>query len=196
MIPTSGSLASSSSSSVSGIVVTVDSPSRSEAWIGSRPSRTPAESAGGRETAQTVDDELPRLVRVAAAGRPGEAEDTVGLVTGEAVHRLAQRADADVDVLRPRDDGVREDRGDGGDTVRRVEAAPAQGSEVGVVVLSELRLPDPDPVEPGRGVGPQVLAVARSDGRDLAQREHHDRPGTLASSRRPSGGLVSCFATR
>ena len=45
MIPTFGSPASSRSSSASGIEVINVSESRSEAWIGSSPSRTPASSA-------------------------------------------------------------------------------------------------------------------------------------------------------
>ena len=45
MIPTPGSPASSRSSSASGIVVISVSVSRSEAWIGSSPRRTPASSA-------------------------------------------------------------------------------------------------------------------------------------------------------
>jgi len=64
------------------------------------------------------------------------------------------------------------------------------------LVVAELHLPDADPVEAGRRVGADVVFEGRIDGGDLAQRERHDRPGTFARTRRTSGGLVSCFATR
>ena len=59
MIPTCGSSASSSSSSASGIVVTIVSASRCEAWIGSRPSLTPASSAASAIALQPFDDRAP-----------------------------------------------------------------------------------------------------------------------------------------
>ena len=70
MIPTCGRPASSSSSSVSGIVVTSVSASRCEAWIGSSPSRTPALVGRRGEPAQPVDDEAARLGLVTVR-RPG-----------------------------------------------------------------------------------------------------------------------------
>ena len=71
-----------------------------------------------------------------------------------------------------------------------------QEGDVRVVVLGQLELPEPDGVEPGSRVCLDLLDE-RCPGRgDLGQRENHERPGTLASSRRAIGGLVSAFATR
>jgi hypothetical protein len=148
------------------------------------------------EPAQAVDDHAARLRLVAAAGGAGEAEDAARVEAGEAMQRGAHRVDALLDVLRAVDDGVRQDRGHERDAVGRAQAAPAQHFEIAVVV-AELHLPDPDPVEAGRPVGADVLRERRADGRDLAERDRHATVRSRRpSSRRGSERLVSCFATR
>ncbi len=152
---------------------------------------------GGGDPAQAVDHELPRLVLVPVAGRPGQAEHAVGLERREPVHRRAERADALLDVLRALDHRVRQDRRHGRDAVGHLQAARAQRRQV-VLVVAELHLPDPDPVEARRRIGAEVVAEARGDGRDLAQRQLHGTPGTFASSRRAAaaGSAASLRDTR
>ena len=188
MIPTSGRPASSSRSSVSGIVVISVSWSRWEAWIGSSPSRTPASSAAAASRRRPSTTRLRAACLVAAAGRAGEAEHAVGLVEGEPVQRRSHRRDPLLDVVRAVDHRVGQDRRHLRDAVRDAEAGRAQRLEGGFVV-AELHLPDPDPVEARCFVRADVLLERRSDGRDLAEGERHGSPGTFASTRRTSGGL-------
>ena len=72
----------------------------------------------------------------------------------------------------------------------------AQQREVRLVVGRQLELPDPDRVEAGGGVRLDVLGERGADGRDLREREDHERPGSFARSRCVIGGFVSSFATR
>ena len=185
MIPTFGSPASSRSSSASGIDVISVSESRSEAWIGSSPSRTPASSADGGDPSQAVDHEAPGLLVAALAGRPGQAEDAVRLEGSEAAHRRAERLDPRLDVLRAFDHRVREDRGHERHAVRDAQPACAHRLEVCLVVGDRASSPrcrsrrSRRPRRPGdrRGSSPKTVEISLSESITA-------RPG---ASRAPAG---------
>jgi hypothetical protein len=195
MIPTFGSPASSSSSSVSGIVVTSVSASRSEAWIGSSPSRTPASSAAAAIRRRPSIDELARLL-VALAGRP------VRQRTQSGSKRAKRRTDAQSDSIRVSTSSGPSitvfGRIDGTSGTQFVTLRPhwhARGLEVGLVVRAELHFPDPDPAESRSRIRAKIVAEACEAGRDLTQREHQATPGSFARSRRRRGGRMRCLAT-
>ena len=79
---------------------------------------------------------------------------------------------------------------------RDAQAVLAEERDVRLVVGRQLELPEPDRVEAGCGVRLDVLREGGADRRDLREREDHERPGILASSRCVIGGFVSSFATR
>ena len=155
----------------------------------------PRSRSGRRDSSQALDDDSACVGLAQVPCRAGQEQHGFRLVAGEANHAGAERLDPLLDVERAVDHGVRQDRRDERDAVCRPKTALAERRQVGLVV-SELRLPDPDSVESGGGIGAQVVAEARTGGRDLAQRQRHQRPGSFESRRRGSGGRVSRFAAR
>ena len=95
----------------------------------------------------------------------------------------------------PSIDSVRENRRDDGNAVRRLQPAVAEGGEI-IVVVAELVLPDPDPVEARRPVGAQIVPEARRRVEISLSESVTAGRGIFASRRRGKGGFVNCFATR
>ncbi len=151
-----------------------------------------------RDAPQALDENLGAVGLRAVAQRPREARDALGLVRGKSPDRRAQRFDALGRVVRPfhSRDCERQDRRHLGDAHGDAKPVLMEQSGVGVVVVWQLELPEPDRIEPGRCVGLDVLGERGVDRRDLGERENHERPGSFARRRRAIGGLVSSFATR
>src|SRR5439155_21278063 len=80
----------------------------------------------GRELAEAVDDEGPRVVGAAAAGGPRQAEDRGGLERGEPVQRGAERVDPRPRAVRPGQKRQGPDRRDRGPGASAAEAARRQ----------------------------------------------------------------------
>ena len=152
----------------------------------------------GAEALERADEQIRSLRERAVAERAGEAGDALGVVGGEPPHRCLERRDALGDVGRAFHAGDRErqHRRDLGHAHRDAEAVLGEQRQVRLVVGRQLELPDPDRVEPGGGVGLDVLGERGADRRDLREREAHERPGSFARSRCVIGGFVSSFATR
>ena len=132
---------------------------------------------------------------------PGEARDALGLVRGEPPHRGLERPDALLEVVRALHSGDRErqDRGDCRHADGDAEAVLAQqGDGSPRRPAGSLNSHSPIASKPAAAYAVDVLRERRVDGRDLREREDHERPGSgsRASSRCGIGGFVSSFATR
>ncbi len=68
--------------------------------------------------------------------------------------------------------------GTAGDAARDTEARLAQERTIRLVVVGQLELPDPDPLEAGGSVGRDILLEGGGYRRDLAQGKPHG-PGRL-----------------
>ncbi len=135
------------------------------------------------DRAQSVGDDLAGPIWVEPGAGPGQADDRGWTEGGEAMDRCAQVVDPLLRVGRPAEQRQRQNRRNRRHGRRRLEPAPLERVDRGgvVAVLGQLQLPDPDPVEPGRGVGGEVLVEARAERRDLRDREARRAP--------PAGGF-------
>ena len=90
------------------------------------------------------------------------------LERGQALQRPAVRIDPLGRILRPAEQGQRQDRRDGRDGGCARETARLEPLER---VVFQLQLPDPDPVEARRRVRADVVGEARPERRDLRDRD-------------------------
>ena len=137
---------------MSAIQLTNETDSCCDGCAGSSPSRTPGVGCGGCDLVQTGDDDL---ARARVDRRAGQDEHALRLVRGEAVHARAQRIDTLARLGRTFHAGnaERQDRRHGGYAVRDAETGVhAVSSMFARVVVGQLHLPDPDPVEARGGV--------------------------------------------
>ena len=198
MIPTSGSPASSRSSSASGIDVT----SVSAVALGGVDRLEPEPDArlvGRRgDPLQAVDRRgagPPHRSRSPAArsgrGRSPARRGRSGAADAQSdVDRVFSTSSGPSITVFGRIEGTERH------AVRDAQAAGAYGLEVGLVVRTELHLPDPDPVEAGGRIRAEVVAEAcATESRSHSARASGAAPGSFASRRLRSGGRVRCLAT-
>ena len=140
---------------------------------------------------QPFDDDLPRLVLVQVAGRPGQADDRGRLERREPADARADRLDALLRRLGPRQLGEREERGHGGHAARGREPARTEGRKLLVLAaLLQLQLADRDPARARSRVRREVVLEARVERRELADGEEGIGRGHLGE--RAIRGLDSC----
>ena len=167
---------------------------RLEARASPRPRSRPRRHVANRPRRSAVP---PRLGALAERARRGRRRTRVDRRRAGRSTRRARRTRS-AGRAGPSMPGIASGRNDGTAGTQFVTARPcsARSARFAVVVRRQLELPDPDRVEAGRGVGGDVLGERGVHGRDLREREPHDRPGQLCEKHasRASGGFVSSFA--
>ena len=187
MIPTSGRPASSSSSSVSGIVVMRVRSSRCEAWIGSSPSRTPACRRPRRDGAARRWTSA-RASASARSPRPRSGRGRSPARTGRSGAATRTSTRSLLDVVRPFDHRVRQDRRHGRHAVRHAEAgwrgAPRSASS-SPSFISQIPIPSKPAAAYARSRPRRPLPRSRSRSARASRQAGHLREHA-ARERRPS----------
>ena len=127
---------------------------------------------GSRNLAKPLDDDLPRLLRIAATDRPGEAEHGGRVECREPPDRGAQRLDPLLRIVRPRKRRQGKDGESGRKADRRLQARlPEAGERLPVLALRQLCLGEADPRCAPRGVGGDVLVEGQRHRAELGDGE-------------------------
>ena len=160
--------------------------SRCVACTGSKPTRTPREPAA----AATLRSPSTRISVPSASGsaaeRAREARDALGLVRREPRdRRAAAPRSRSAGSSGPSMPGIASGSTDGTSGTQTATRRPCSRSSAMFASSSggQLELPEPDRVEPGGRICFDVLRERCVDGRDLGERENHERPGSFARSR-------------